>query len=250
MDIGSERTFDFTDTTLFSGYSLDFSSSTIASISKSRPLEQPQSWTVEAWIKLDQICSRDFMCNPVLVKFSGSPSRVNYYLSITETGKLRAGFISAANGAHIKVIGSSTLPVAEWMHVAATHDIEMGQLKVFVNGGLDGRTYDETRTIALVAVDDFHLGRWGSDVINGKIANVRIWNIARSTEIIAKTFGVPSRLLIDKTGLSAGFDFAEGTGHVTVGFPDASIQVAFTGGQWSTDIPDLHRELWNVLHPS
>ena len=101
------------------------------------------------------------------------------------------------------------LPVNEWVHIAIVYDATTGE-RIFYKDGV--RVYgDEAASGKVSLTSGCNIGksyneeRW----LPGDIAEVRIWNVQRTAEQIAKN---PYKVSPDSEGLVAYWKFNEGTG--------------------------------------
>ena len=111
------------------------------------------------------------------------------------------------------VLGSysnKTIPLNTWTHVAVTY--QSGTVKYYINGRLDRTDYISSQSITNNQ-SQITIGR-NTDPRNiwwdGKISNVRIWNIIRSESDISNN---KDRSLICESGLVGDWNLNEGTGN-------------------------------------
>ncbi|MBK7965244.1 MAG: hypothetical protein IPK10_08065 [Bacteroidetes bacterium] len=150
--------------------------------------------TIEAWI------------NPSITQ---GGSIFNW--SSTTTSNTRAGILLVSGklyyvGQFNDLTGVATIPLNTWTHVAATFDGTT--LKLYVNGELDAsapKTFSTTGTT-------FTIGRssvpFVQEYFNGKIDEIRVWNIARTQSEIRNSMlnGLPST----QSGMIAYYKFDQG----------------------------------------
>jgi hypothetical protein len=109
------------------------------------------------------------------------------------------------------VLGTSTIPIGTWTHVAATYDGEY--IKVYVNGVLENALTFTDPLIASSATMSIGGGINGvSEYFDGKIADVRIWNTPRTVSQLSifKDYEMDG----SEAGLIANYKFNEGAGSI------------------------------------
>lgn len=119
------------------------------------------------------------------------------------------------------VVGGSfsngIIPLNTWTHVAVTY--QSGIVKYYINGSLDKTDNIASQTITnnqtqITIGKNTEAGSIMGNVYywwNGKISNVRIWNIIRSESDISND---KDRNLACESGLVGDWDFNEGTGNI------------------------------------
>ncbi len=165
----------------------------------------PESYTKEAWISIDAI-------NQTSNIISGSDSSgQNAFWA--PNGVLSAGH----NGFWNAVEDSNVLSLNTWYHVVVSYDYATQTLKLYK----DGILIDSNNNVpAPINGNDIHIGSYNdaSNLFNGSIDEVRIWNVVRTEEQINGSKNC--ELQGDETGLIAYYNFNEGL--------DANENAAFT----------------------
>jgi endo-beta-N-acetylglucosaminidase D len=139
--------------------------------------------TLEAWINVNEFKSQPF-AGSVIVKDQGSNSS-GYMIRCGGNGIIN---FNIGNGSwhEINTLANSVL-LNSWQHVAATYDGT--SMKIYVDGELAAQTTiaftigNATNSNLLIGESPGFPGR----VFNGKIDEVRIWNVARTQTQIQKT---------------------------------------------------------------
>jgi len=131
----------------------------------------PESYTKEAWISINAINSTSNI-------ISGSDSFGQNAFWVPN-GVLSAGH----NGIWNAVEDSNVLSVNTWYHVALSYDYATQTLKLYKDGILID---SNTNVSAPINGNDIHIGSFNdaSNLFNGSIDEVRIWNVARTEEQI------------------------------------------------------------------
>ncbi len=162
-----------------------------------------QNLTVEAWINrasganLQTILSNYGALGgsyPLLLRMEGN--KLNFYIN--------SGGSSAQS--------TSDVPMGEWVHVAAVYE-NGTTLKVYINGQLEGTRSQSGSLIA--SSDDIRIGGGISNKtehFTGGIAEVRLWNSARTEEEIQDNMKL--KLAGTEPGLVGYYEFNEGSGTI------------------------------------
>jgi hypothetical protein len=166
-----------------------------------------EHFTIEAWIRRDgygqAAPSGDFSIVPIAGKGSCKTDEAtvdcNYTLGL-RGDLLFADFEQDDDGTNHPIVGRVVIPWDEWHHVAASYD---GTWRLYVDGVLDTEAavnatprFDTTQHFAIgTAYDaaDQPEGRF-----HGAIAEVRVWDHARTGDEIAASMSIP---LADAEGL-------------------------------------------------
>mgnify|MGYP000671570531 FL=1 len=123
------------------------------------------------------------------------------YFGLTPSATNRIVYLSS---------GANSLKLNEWHHVAATYDGQ--QMKVYINGVQKAIQAVASPNISYNPENDLHIGAYKDNDENyyfqGKIAEVRLWNIARTPEDIKKDSS--RRLVGNEAGLVGYWPLNEG----------------------------------------
>jgi concanavalin A-like lectin/glucanase superfamily protein/type IX secretion system substrate protein/calcineurin-like phosphoesterase family protein len=188
------------------------------------------SFTLEAWIKIEGAgvttstgssgLENATAAVPIVAKGRSESDAANlncnYFLGITAGNVLAADFEDEASGLNHPVIGNTILQANIWNHVAATYDQPTGTWKLFVNGVLDqtlsvtGNPTPEMGTTQHASIGSA-LNSTGvaAGFFNGKIDEVRIWNVVRSEAQISTNY---MNEIETGTGLIGRWNMADGCG--------------------------------------
>jgi len=164
------------------------------------------AFTVEAWVNYDAITGDGGYIASTETKVDGV--RAGWVLKV-EGGvfRIKIGDPSSWPGAASR----STVELNKWYHVAGTYDGT--HLNLYINGVLDGTTAISTPMnygVASMVLGNgtiSYSNRW----LQGKLADVRFWNVARTAEEIAAK-RTPGSLTGTETGLVANWKMNEGIG--------------------------------------
>ena len=182
-------------------------------------------WTLETWVEI-----------PSSVNFNHEIHLIETYSSIASWG----GYVLRLTGGRINTfvfnqisawnLTGNTQVNTGWNHVAATYSESAGELKVYLNGVLDG-----TAAYFITPFNSnpgLYIGARGDDQgVNQPVVidEVRIWNVARSE---SELDGAKDNCLVgDEAGLLAYYDFENISGgivsDVTNNSNTASLTTAF-----------------------
>ena len=155
-------------------------------------LDPTNQLTVEAWVYSDRY---DYNSWQEFVMKGGNSSSTprQYFIRPYEgSGRLEFAFHDSNNDLHNQK-SNDTLVNGNWYHVAGVYDGEY--MRVYINGVLEGEDDEGAFTIqqssGMLAFG--RLGDIDAEYLDGKIDEVRIWNVARTqTQIVStmnKTLG-------------------------------------------------------------
>jgi hypothetical protein len=122
--------------------------------------------------------------------------------------KLFFGIGSPALGADINIQSTSAVNTGKWIHVAATRIQSTGEIKLYINGTLEATTIAGVSALTSPAFIRLGSIQTNNNFYNGKLDEVRIWNIARSATDIKN--GMQIALTGTETGLLNYFIFNQG----------------------------------------
>lgn len=176
---------------------------------------------------------------PILAKGRGESEtmnlNMNYFLGVDASNKLVADF-EETTGPNHPVISNGTIPMNAWTHVAATFNNTTRTWKLFINGVLDiteteGAGNPPVNNSIQHAAIGTAMNSTGvtEGFFNGKIDEVRIWNVTRADADITSNYNAQ---LTSGTGLVARYGFNENCGTSAVN----SIAGGSTGAIRSNNI--------------
>lgn len=188
------------------------------------------NFTLEAWIKIggagtSTSSGTGGFANlvPIISKgraeTDGTPAKeMNYILAYEpSTGKLVADFEDKANGTNHPVSSVSTLSSCGWSHVAASFNVTANTWKLYINGALNKTLNLGTTVYTPQSLSDMSFGIGtafsstgvAAGFFNGRIDEVRIWNIVRTDAQISANYNLE---LTAGTGLVSRWALNENTG--------------------------------------
>jgi len=166
----------------------------------------PAQFTIEAWVNFQNLAGAYLLSTEGSdVASGGNQGFVLHLLG----GKMQMQVGSDA--AWPNVTGATDISLNTWYHVAATYSAT--EMKVYINGVLDGSA---TITNPMVSsVQHLCIGEgsmWKDRRFNGKMADLRFWNVVRTGEEITNDMTTSPNGT--EAGLVAGWKMNEGTGSV------------------------------------
>ncbi len=191
---------------------------------------QLQTFTLEAWIKIEGTSTTTGTGNggfaastvvPIISKGNDESGVIggglNYFLGYRPSDmKLVADFQDNSTVSNHPVVSNGTLANCNWMHVAATYNAASSTWKLYINGTRDATVLlPGSFTPNFFSNDPASIGttlnstRIAQGFFNGKIDEVRIWNIARTDADILANY---KSEILNGTSLVARYGFNEGSG--------------------------------------
>ena len=168
--------------------------------------------TLEAWINVNQFKSQPY-AGSVIVKDQGSNSS-GYMIRCGGNGVVN---FNIGNGSWNEInTPENTIQLNTWQHVAATYDGMA--MKIYVNGIVEAEENHPGLNIGNANNSHLLVGEspgFPGRVFNGKIDEVRIWNIARTQTEIQSTMDIalpPEYYSTPDSGLVGYWRMNEGTG--------------------------------------
>ena len=158
----------------------DFNQNDYVQVSDANSLDLSSAVTIEAWVKLDTYPTE---WNVIVVKGDAANTR-DYAIFIRNTGDILISCTTQNGGHHFYPTGQNfTLGV--WHHIAGLIDTSINRMAVFIDGQQKG--VDNSQSIGALIPNSEPL-RF-ADVANaypidGKVDEVRVSNVARSTNWI------------------------------------------------------------------
>lgn len=197
--------------------------------------------TLESWFKIDTGDTRaEVFRSTVLAMDHSEPGNdQGYFLRASGAGQIGWGF---GDGMWHEVNSEPSVQLFEpgvWNHVAGTYDGTTQ--KIYLNGNLILTSEPFTATVGVAPLENLYIGSspaFSDRVFNGGLAEVRIWNTARTASEI-KEFST-QRITGAEPGLVAYWPIDEGEGQIIT---DLSTN-ALTGILGGTDLEDEFDPLW------
>lgn len=155
-------------------------------------LDMPNDFTVEAWIKIPRAQPHPGGQSGIVEKgIDGSRGNANYSLKINNADNkvvLTIGDLTNPSTGWQELTGTQDLGTDFWTHVAGVRSSQ--SLFLYVNGRLDAqaaRTRAQAVNTGPLTIGSLN-GSLPSHHLTGSIAQVRIWNYARSAQQIQQSF--------------------------------------------------------------
>jgi hypothetical protein len=185
--------------------------------------------TLEGWVQYDSLSG----AGSVIGGF-GPPDGTEYLLGNTESSPKSAVFVISTPSTN--AVQGPILTTGAWTHLAGTYD--GATLRLYVNGALVAST---AKTGNVFDVTELRLCRHPRNIgffLDGTIDEVRIWNVARTSQQIHDNY--LHALAGDEPGLVGYYRFDEGAGQVVVDSSSAGND-GFLGAGASAGVDDPER---------
>ncbi len=179
------------------------------SIQNNAALQATSAITIEAWINATSW--QNLMYKGSVISNSNNTGGDNGFdIRAAENGKLELNL--GIGGSWATVTTPAIMELGVWYHIAAVYN--GSTMKLYING-IERASVTQTGTISNFAGNLFfgECPGWNGRKFNGKIDEVRIWNIARTATEIVNT--INADLTGNETGLAGYWKLNEGTGTTT-----------------------------------
>lgn len=136
------------------------------------------SYTVSAWFKLNSVGTNDRTLLEKDNPFWGGDSPFTVHVNTDPNVK----FIMRDNSSNTpSAEGATAITANQWYYVTAVRDVAADQLRIYLNGVLDGSATDTT-TVEAQNSTNVYFGRGinGTNYLDGTIDDVKIYNYART----------------------------------------------------------------------
>jgi len=202
------------------------------------------SFTLEAWVYLDSTASKPLFSLGQYDGTSGEDEATNtvFNLSIQNAGDLKVTWEYGSGTSESEFDDDYNLSTGTWFHVCATRNNSDNKIRFYKDGQLtstSGTTNDPTGGTSTTL--RFLIGRnqnfSSGSFFNGKMRNVRIWNIARTDDQIA--FAYNKTIPNNATGLVGYWKLDEGSGTTvydsTSSSNNGTVSNSNASNVWSND---------------
>lgn len=181
------------------------------------------AFTVEVWIRQSQFDAE----NQILNQDIGGDAGRLFLATINGTNRFQVG--------STQLHGTSRLTANVWNHLAFVRT-SGGAATIYVNGTVDRSGTLPTATPAITNIVIGRLPRIANLGFRGQIADVRVWNVARSQSDIQNNKNI--RLTGTEPNLIHYWPLDEGAGATITYDRAANAHGTITGATWA-DFPDL-----------
>jgi hypothetical protein len=150
--------------------------------------------TIEAWVKLETQLATDETY--VIVSKDGYPNARGYDFKYFDTSGTKALLLQVSDNGTSVTNGNvnQTLSVGDWHHVVAVYDASAGSVEFYVDGASIGSASSLPTSIAnnnnefAIGAEIQEDGTPTSSTFDGKIDDVRVWNILRTSQEIQDNY--------------------------------------------------------------
>ena len=208
------------------GRSLEFNNSDDGvSIANADILEAPSSFTIMGWVNFGDLSQNQSI-------IYRTATRQNYYLWITSSGSLYAGFRNSADTAWQDHVYNFNPDLNRWYHIAAVFDDVNNKFKIYINGNnVLNETENDTPYIS--EIQTLYIGDGGAGNFSGKIDDVKVYNYARTPKQILEDMNAGK---MNNPIAYWSFDKGQGTTAYNYGVAkqvaDSSHDAVITGATW------------------
>ena len=223
----SSGDFTFTTTNAAPQFSLALSNGGYAEATNANKLNPSGDWTVEAWFKDESPSGYNHPSSYLLIKGDTNVSGEAIYLFDLEWGALLIGERTGWSNQVMRYV----LPASgagSWHHIAASLQASSRTLTIYLDGVQVAQ--GTLSALSLGNVLPLDIGRDGNtgNYWNGKIDDVRIWNVVRTASQISANY--QSELSGPQTGLVANWKFDDGSGATAMDSTSAPDNASLLGG--------------------
>lgn len=175
-----------------------------------RVLRQVQAdFTLEAWISTTTSRAGSNFFDGLGVIYADVSGSANDFGTSILNGKLAFGTVD------LTIQSTTTVTTGVWVHIAAVRIRSSGTMRVLVNGTQEAQTTNgSTNMLTAPSSIDFGGNTIDSRFFNGKVDEVRIWNVARTAAQIQGT--MTTKLVGNEAGLVGYWRFDDGAGNAAV----------------------------------
>ena len=219
-----------------------YGSNDYVAVSNSASLQLTSALTIAGWIKAD---SWDSGTDVDIIARKGEGSPNNYQLSVAD-GRATL-YLDDSDGNGFR--GDTALNTGQWYHIAGTWDGTT--VRIYLNGVLDNDPPDSrTGTIGTDTRPVYIGGRSGTDLLDGILDDIRIYNRALGSDEIAQLAGTTGSVTY------GGFTEAKsssGVTSITVSTPgstaegDLLIAAVATDGSTESSLAPPGGEGWTEI---
>ncbi len=167
--------------------------------------------TLEAWFKINAAKPATWQSTILAMDHSESGNDVGYFLRANGDGQINWGFGDGKWHEVKSEEGVQLFEIDTWNHIAGVYD--GSSQSIYLNGNLVTRTDSVIAEILPAPSENLFIGStpaFSNRVIDAGLAEVRIWNIARTASQI-KEFAT-QRITGEEEGLAAYWPIIEGEG--------------------------------------
>ncbi|HTP79448.1 MAG TPA: LamG-like jellyroll fold domain-containing protein, partial [Bacteroidota bacterium] len=157
----------------------------------------------------------------------------NYLFEILPNGQTGLGLSSAWGW----IYSAGSVPLNTWSHVAVVFQTGTNGVKFYLNGSLLSQHTAPgalTTNTGVFAIGEQAPGNCNCNFFNGKMDEVRVWNIGRSEQQIRAD--MCQTLTGTETGLVAYWQFNEGSGTVAADSVGGNNGTLTNGPTWATSV--------------
>ena len=215
---------------------------------------RPAQLTIEAWIYADTWRSNNWQGTILSTdSWSGTGGQRGWDLRTGDNGRLTLLAANGSTGAWVECMSAQLMSTGKWYHVAGTYD--GSNQKVYINGVLV-KTIANTGGIRYSTMEKMIIGdctgQLGNRVFDGKIDEVRLWNVALDTTTMRKWMNKPiSSAHPSSSNLVSYYKMNAGTGTTAYDSSGNSFDATltnFAASPWQSSYVPMASTPSNFLH--
>ncbi|MEM6648203.1 MAG: LamG-like jellyroll fold domain-containing protein, partial [Bacteroidota bacterium] len=196
-------------------------------------------YTVELWINAAEENFAEHAPYHLISQWgSGGAGNAAYVLALRED--LNVSISNHTGSTNHSVNSGGLITPGEWVHVAGTFDSATNELRIYINGVLQGTTTDASAPQRSDIYDlMFGVEPSGGNEFRGLMDEIRIWNVARTEAQILAAMKVP--LTGDEDNLVGYWPIQQGGGNVVGNFTQNGLHgTANPGVYWTSEAAPLN----------
>ncbi|MGV3581970.1 MAG: Ig-like domain-containing protein [Methylophilus sp.] len=151
-------------------------------------VDTSQSFSVSAWVKLDNLNGWQTIVNQDGANVSGFWLQYSQYVNNNKF-MLTMHDVDSTNSIAYRAVSTTTPVVGQWYHIVGVRDKAVGTMKIYVNGKLEGTT-QYTGGWASNGTLNVGRGKWGgaNDWVAGAIDEVNVFGYAVSDKEVTQLY--------------------------------------------------------------
>jgi hypothetical protein len=163
-------------------------------------------FTLEAWMSTTSSRAGTKFYEGLPVIYADVSGMADDFATSILSGKFAFGVVSTT------AVSTTTVTTGDWVHVAAVRVRSTGAMRVLVNGVEEASVNGSTASLDAPSTINFGGNTIDGRFYKGRLDEIRIWNVARTTAAIRSTMAV--KLLGNEAGLVGYWRLDEGAGTV------------------------------------
>ena len=239
-------------------HSLEFvkASSQYGIVKSNSAFSFPSAFSIDAWILWDD----EGTGHQIIQKQSTSAGKWEWIFVISYSGQLGLYIYTNSSSNYISITSVDTIPTGAWTHVMVTHDggISNTGMTLYINGIAASVTRGSGGSYTGVngTDQDLWIGRSNTDYADGKRARMGVWSAELDADAALFLAQNPAHDLNTDSGdydyssdIVAAHAIETGFGPYVIDYSGNGHHATAPSGAaptWSTDVPNLFRDIFSV----